>query len=69
MNWMTTLEINPLSVALSANIFSHSENCLFILFTVSFVVQKLFSLGGRSKKSLLWLCQLMLFLCFPLRVL
>ena len=53
MNWMTVLEINPLSVAFSANIFSHSENCLFILFMVSFVVQKLFSLGGRSKKSLL----------------
>ena len=37
------LEINPLSVALFANIFRHSEGCLFILFMVSFAVQKLFS--------------------------
>ena len=62
------LEINPLSVDLFANIFSHFEGCLFILFTVSFAVQKLLSLirshlfvfvfisitlGGGSKKSLL----------------
>ena len=37
------LEINPLSVALFANIFSHSEGCLFIFFMVSFAVQKLLS--------------------------
>ena len=37
------LEINPLSVASFANIFSHSEGCLFILFMVSFAVQKLLS--------------------------
>ena len=57
-----------MSVASFANIFSHSEGCLFILFMVSFVVQKLLSLikshlfifvfifitlGGRSKKILL----------------
>ena len=35
------LEINPLSVASFANVFSHSEGCLFILFMVSFAVQKL----------------------------
>ena len=35
------LEINPLSVALFANIFSHSESCLFILLVVFFSVQKL----------------------------
>ena len=59
------LEINPLSVASFANIFSHSVGCLFI----SFAVQKLWSLirshlfiflfifitlGGGSKKILLW---------------
>ena len=33
------LEINPLLVALFANIFSHSEDCLFVLFMFSFVVQ------------------------------
>ena len=38
------LEINLLSVALFAIIFSHSECCLFILFMVSFAVQKLLSL-------------------------
>ena len=37
------LEINPLSVDSFANIFSHSEGCLFILFMVSFAVQKLLS--------------------------
>ena len=37
------LEVNPLSVASFANIFSHSEGCLFILFIVSFTVQKLLS--------------------------
>ena len=35
------LEINPLSIDSFANIFSHSEGCLFILFMVSFAVQKL----------------------------
>ena len=34
-------EINSLSVALFAVIFPHSEDCLFTLPTVSFVVQKL----------------------------
>ena len=38
------LEINPLSVVSFANIFSHSVCCLFILFMVSFAVQKLLSL-------------------------
>ena len=60
------LEINPLSVALFVNIFSHSEGCLFVLFVVSFAVQKLLSfirshlfmfisifLGGGSKRILL----------------
>ena len=35
------LEINPLSVNSFAEIFSHSVGCLFILFRVSFAVQKL----------------------------
>ena len=38
------LEINSLSVASFATIFSHSEGCLFILLIVSFAVQKLLSL-------------------------
>ena len=38
------LEINPLSIAYFANIFSHSEDCVFILFMVSFAAQKILSL-------------------------
>ena len=37
-------EINSLSVASFAIIFSHSEGCLFTLLTVSFIVQKPLSL-------------------------
>ena len=37
------LEVNLLSVASFANIFSHSECCHFALFMVSFAVQKLLS--------------------------
>ena len=39
MSCLYILEINPLSVALFANIFSHSDGCLFVLFMVSFAVQ------------------------------
>jgi hypothetical protein len=38
------LVINPLSDVWVVKIFSHSVSCLFSLVTVSFVVQKLFSL-------------------------
>ena len=69
MSCVNILEINPLTVVSFANIFSHSEDCLFVLFMVSFVVQKLLSLikshlfiiifisvtlGGGPKKILLW---------------
>ena len=68
MSCLYILEINPLSVTSFANIFSHSEGCLFVLFMVSFAVRKLLSfirshlfsfvfisitLGDRSKKILL----------------
>ena len=43
MSCLYILEINLLSVASFANIFSHSEGCLFVLFMVSFAVQKLLS--------------------------
>ena len=84
MSCSYVLEINPLSIDSFANIFSHSEGCLFILFIVSFAVQKLLSLirshlfifvfisitlGGGSKRSRCDLCQRVFFLCFPLRVL
>ena len=44
MNCLYILEINPLPVASFVIIFSHSKGCLFILFIVSFAVQKLLSL-------------------------
>ena len=44
MSCLYILEINPLSVASSAIIFSHAEGFLFTLLTVSFAVQKLLSL-------------------------
>ena len=40
------LEINPLLVVLFANILSHSEGYLFILFMFSFALRKLVSLIG-----------------------
>uniref|UniRef100_A0A8C9ECD3 Uncharacterized protein n=1 Tax=Phocoena sinus TaxID=42100 RepID=A0A8C9ECD3_PHOSS len=68
MSCLYTLEINPLSVDSVANLFSHSEGCLFVLFIISFAVQKLLSLirshlfifvfifitlGGETRKILL----------------
>ena len=69
MSCLYILEINPLSVDSFANIFSSSEGCLFMLFVVSFALQKRLSfirfhlfifvfisitLEGGSKKTLLW---------------
>ena len=44
MSFLYIFEINSLSVASFAIIFSNSEGCLFTLLIVSFVVQKLLSL-------------------------
>ena len=44
MSCLYILEINPLSVASFAIIFSHSEGCLFTLLIVSFIMKKLLSL-------------------------
>ena len=44
MSCLYILEINPLSVASFAIIFSHSEGCLFTLLIVSVDVQKLLRL-------------------------
>ena len=38
MSCLYILEINPLSIVSFAVVFSHSEDCLFTLLTVSFVV-------------------------------
>ena len=68
MNCLYILYINPLLVALFANVLSHSIGCLFILLMISFAVQKIlslirshlfifafisFALGDWSKKTLL----------------
>ena len=50
MSSLCILEINPLSVASFANVFSRSVGCHFVLFMVSFAVQKLLSLI-RSQKN------------------
>ena len=55
MSCLYILEINLLSVALFANIFSHSEGSHFVLFMVSFAVQKLLSFI-RSHLSFLKFC-------------
>ena len=70
MSCSYVLEINLLSIALFANISSHSEGCFFILFVDSLGVQKLLSvirshlsififitLQSGSKKSLCCVCQ------------
>ena len=44
MSCLYIFEINSLSVALFAIIFSHSKGSLFTLLIVSFVVQKILSL-------------------------
>ena len=44
MSSLYILEINSLSVVSFGIIFSHSEDCLFTLFIVFFVVQKLSNL-------------------------
>ena len=44
MSCLCILDVNPLSVVSFANIFSHSEGCVFTLLRVSFAVQKLLSL-------------------------
>uniref|UniRef100_A0A8C0DF58 Uncharacterized protein n=1 Tax=Balaenoptera musculus TaxID=9771 RepID=A0A8C0DF58_BALMU len=44
MSCLYIMEFNPLSFTSFANIFSHSIGCLFILFMVSFALQKILSL-------------------------
>ena len=76
------LEINPLSAASFAIIFSHSEGSLFILFIIFFTVKKLFirshlfilffisiMLEGGSKRVLLQFVSESVLLIFLLRVL
>ena len=53
---MYTLEIKPLSVALFANIFSHSIGCIFTLIMVPFAVQKLIRLIRSHLFILAFIC-------------
>ena len=84
MSCLYILEINLLRVDPFANISPQSQGYLFILFMISFSVQKLLllirshlfifvfflvTLGYGSKKILLQLCQSVFCICFPLRVL
>ena len=46
VNCFYILYINPFFVAPFENVFSHYEDCLFILLIVSFAVQKLISFRG-----------------------
>ena len=84
INCLHILETNPLLVVSFAIIFSHYKGCIYILFIVSFALQKHLSLirshlfnfvfisitlGGGSKRILLDLCQKVYCLCFPLVVL
>ena len=83
MSWLYILEIIPLSVVPFAfiHIFSHSEDCLFIMLIASFVVQKLLGLSRFHLFILVFisitlrgesccdLCQRVFCLCFCLRVL
>ena len=77
MNCLYILQINHLYIVSFANIFSHSEGCLFVLFMFSYGMQKLLSLlrshlfifvfisitlGGGSKRSCCGLCQGVFFL-------
>ena len=48
MSHLHILEINLLSAASFANIYSHSESCFFVLLKVSFAMQKLLSLKRES---------------------
>ena len=76
------LETDPLLITF-ANIFSHWVGCLFILFMISFAVQKFLSLirshlfifvfisitlGDRSKQIMPKLRWWVFYLCFPLGV-
>ena len=79
LSYLYILEIDPLSVASFATIFSHSEGCLFTLLIVSFAVQKLLSLIRSHSFTFVFipvtltscfdLCHRVFCLCFPLRFL
>ena len=64
MSCLYILEINSLSVASLANIFSHSEGYLFVLFMVSFDVLKLLSFIRSHLFIFFFLINLFIYLLF-----
>ena len=44
MSCLYVLEVNPVLVALFANVFFQDVSCLFVLFMISFAVQELLNL-------------------------
>ena len=56
MSCLYILEIKPLLVTSFANIFSHSISCLFVLFMVSFAVQKHVSLIRSNLFIFVFIC-------------
>ena len=82
MSCLYILEINPLSIDSLSNIFSHSEGCLFVLFSflccakafkfhqipfVYFCFYFHYSRRWVTKVSCCDLCQRVFFRCFALR--
>ena len=51
MSSLYILETYSLTFASFANIFHHSEGCLFSLFNISFVMEKILSLISSMKKT------------------
>ena len=60
MSYLYVLEVKALLIASFANIFSYSIGCLFVLFMVSFAVEKLISL---ITSHVLFLLLGMIYLC------
>ena len=62
------LEINSLLVAPFANVFSHCEGCLFVLFMVSFALYRsiLDNMSSRKSLKVSWSPELLLFLSFQM---
>ena len=48
MSCLQVLETNPFSITLFANISCQSVGCLFVLYIVSFAMQKLLSLSSSN---------------------
>ena len=52
MSCLYVLEINPLSIASFASIFSHSEGCLFVSFMFSFINMYMWNLENSTDEPI-----------------